>query len=219
MLHYARDAILTKAKQDGECLQVAGAFLSPVNDAYGKAGLLSFPQRRAICQLMLCDDPFVAVDDWEGLQSAYQRSYFVLSHVKREVEQHYADILASGRVAVRLYFVCGGDLFETFYRRNCWKVSLLRKIFDDFTLAVACRTGSNDPRDVMTNTTEPITSEDEPGESLDLKPYRQSVVVFALPENATSSTLIRTKLKEGLPLDGLLPPHVEEYLKQEKCYQ
>jgi nicotinamide mononucleotide adenylyltransferase len=213
MMHEAKRA-LEGAEYDH---QVVGAFLSPVNDAYGKAGLASFTQRAEICEVMLKDDPLVALDRWEGLQDAYVRSYYVMCHIRNAVLTHYGPALPADRLDV--YLVCGGDLFETFYRPNCWNLALLRKIFDEFRLAVAFRVGSQNPLTVMKNTVDPITSSQEPGESLDLRPYADKVAVFELAPNETSSTLLRALLQSGdnIP-EELLPKHVTDALVASGVY-
>jgi nicotinamide mononucleotide adenylyltransferase len=204
-IHCAHVAMMHEAKHalESSAHIVLGAYVSPVNDGYGKAGLASFSQRAAVCDAMLQDDDLVMIDRWEGLQPEYVRSYYVLCHVRDAVLQHYGSSIDAARVDV--YLVCGGDLFETFYRPNCWKLSLLRKIFDEFRLAVAYRSGSQSPTEVL-STAEPITSTQEPGESLDLRPYASKVVVFELPPNTTSSTLIRDLIGRGESIPQMLMP-------------
>lgn len=212
MMHEAKRALESEGAS-----QVLGAYVSPVNDGYGKAGLAPFSRRATVCEVMLEDDPVVMLDRWEGLQPEYVRSYYVLCHIRDCVLQYYGNSIDPSRVDV--YLVCGGDLFETFYRPNCWKLSLLRKIFDEFRLAVAYRSGSQNPSDVIANTSEPITSTQEPGESLDLRPYASKVTVFDLAPNATSSTLIRNILGRGEVIpEELLPKSVASILMELKMY-
>lgn len=211
MFHQARRAV-----ERGDVL-VAGAFASPVNDAYGKAGLAPFAVRLAACRLALQTDALISVDDWEGRQPEYVRSYVVLSHIYEEVVQYYRSQLPAGvslPFDVRLCFVCGGDLFETFYRPNCWRLSLLRKIFDEFVVVVAARVGSKDPREVVQLATEPIVSDQEPEESLDLTPYAGKIVVFEIEPNETSSTVIRKLFAAGEDVpEHMLPKSVAQFLR------
>lgn len=218
-IHSAHVSMMHEAKRALEAAtwQVAGAFISPVNDAYGKEGLAPFLLRAGICDVMLEGDDFVDVDRWEGLQDAYVRSYFVLCHVRDAVVAHYRETIPASDIDV--FLVCGGDLFETFYRPNCWRISLLKKIFDEFRLAVAVRAGSKNPLTVIEESTEPITSTQEPGESLDLKPYAPKVSVFELLPNETSSTMIRQLMQKGEDVpDSLLPRRVTDALLSSNVY-
>lgn len=239
MLHAAKSAV-EGSLSTSPSFSVVGAFVSPVNDAYGKAGLAPFPVRLEACRIAVSDDPFVAVDDWEGRQDAYVRTFYVLEHIHKHVTA-WLDASATAEQAagvgavdapespeglqatrprpLTVFFVCGGDLFETFYRPDCWNLALLRKIFDNFALAVATRTGSKDPRDVVAAHAAPLTNRSEPNESLDLKPYASSIVVFEMPPNETSSTCIRSLLAAGQEVPStMLRPEVAAYLQSAGAY-
>ena len=183
-------------------VKVVGGYLSPVNDAYGKVGLLDFQTRAAMCNAALADNAWISVDCWEGMQSEYQRSYIVLSHLVKEAREYYSstattDIQRALAADLRMYFVCGGDLFESFYKPRCWKLHLLEKIFTDFHLCVIARVGSEDPIEVMKTRTEPLASPDEPGVKVDLTKFTDKVTVCRIPPNESSSTLVRKLLKDG----------------------
>ncbi|XP_074302591.1 uncharacterized protein LOC141634263 isoform X2 [Silene latifolia] len=76
MFELARDALRSKG------YHVIGAYMSPVNDAYAKKGLLSAEHRIHMCQLACRSSDFVMVDPWEAKQSNYQRTLTVLCRVK-----------------------------------------------------------------------------------------------------------------------------------------
>ena len=200
---------------------VAGGFLSPVSDHYKKAGLAAFAPRLRICDAALATNDWISADSWEGLQPQYTRSYIVLSHVAAAVKQVYCAMGAAGEAVVprlRLYFLCGGDLFETFYKPGVWVLSLLKKIFTDFHLAVVVRDGSNDPHDVMAKS-EPLTHKDEPGVVLDLAPFAEKVAIVKLdPPNNASSTELRKRILEGAPFDGMVPKECEAVLRTGEAY-
>lgn len=63
--------------------------MSPVNDAYHKAGLLPAQHRIAMCQLAAAESDLVMVDTWEAAQADAQRSLVVLEHVQQAVQDHY----------------------------------------------------------------------------------------------------------------------------------
>ena len=202
---------------------VIGAFISPVNDYYKKDGLLSFEHRVAICKAVLQTSPLIAVDEWEGQQGEYQRTYVVLAQLLAKIRVFYDSTARNKEEKERaqhlqLTFVCGADLFETFYRPGVWTLSLLKKIFEEFGLAVVCRSGNKNPRDVVSSHTCPLTSEKEPGVSLDLTPYATRVAVVTIPPNTTSSTLIRQRLKDKGSLEGLLPPAAAAYILAHNLY-
>jgi nicotinate-nucleotide adenylyltransferase len=49
-------------------------------------------------------------------------------------------------------------------------------------------------------------------------PYADHVLVFDMPAVQVSSTLIRKKVQEGLSIKYLVPPGVEEYVRQNRLY-
>lgn len=211
MIHRAKEAYEAARGSD---VAVVGAFVSPVNDAYGKAGLAPIAARIGACRLAVEGDALISVDDWEGLQDAYVRTYYVLSHIRSEIAAIYPDL------RVDIGFVCGGDLFETFYRPNCWKLSLLRSIFDEFVLMVASRAGSKNPLEVIQENSAPLTNTTEPGELLDLRQYADKIVVFELEPNETSSTLIRRLLNEKSDIpETVMPAKVTAYLRDLGAYE
>lgn len=202
---------------------MVGAFVSPVNDKYGKADLAPFKARRDVCELVLKDVPWASLEDWEGTRDQYERTFTVLSHIRREVRAHYAatatteeeKILAGN---VECYFLCGGDLFETFYKSGVWDLNLLEKIFREFKLLVVARIGSKDPLDTIAAHIEPLTHPSTPEANLDLRLYRDKVHVLRIPANSTSSTKVREGLRSGTSLEGLLEETAAKYLRDNKVY-
>ena len=215
-----------RAVQEARRAVVIGGFASPVNDAYGKAGLAPFSHRAEIVRRVLDDSSsFVALDAWEGLQSCNQRSYTVLSHIREACRDFYVTTAESEQQKARganiqMFFLCGGDLFETFYRPGVWKLALLRRIFEEFEIVVAARADSRHPLDVVKGMTSPLTHPDEPGVSLDLRDFAHRIIVFELPENSTSSTRIRQLLAAGEPVgESLLPKAAAAYCVERGVYE
>ncbi|PQP91801.1 nicotinamide/nicotinic acid mononucleotide adenylyltransferase [Prunus yedoensis var. nudiflora] len=64
MFELARDAL----NSEGFC--VIGGYMSPVNDAYNKKGLISAEHRIQLCDLACQSSEFITVDPWENLLSA-----------------------------------------------------------------------------------------------------------------------------------------------------
>ncbi|CAI5998997.1 unnamed protein product [Closterium sp. NIES-64] len=77
MCHVAGTEMARDALQD-RGWDVIGAYMSPVNDQYGKQGLAPAKERVAMCQLACADSPFIMVDPWESSQPCYQRTLCVL---------------------------------------------------------------------------------------------------------------------------------------------
>ena len=76
-----------------EGYDVLGGYLSPVNDAYGKAGLLVARHRLHMCELAAQESAMVMVDSWEASQPQYQRSLAVLRRVSTCLEASYSRIV------------------------------------------------------------------------------------------------------------------------------
>ena len=195
---------------------IAGGFLSPVSDHYKKDGLAPFAPRMKICDAALSKNAWVAADPWEGMQPQYTRSYIVLSHIMESVKATYAGMGDAGQAIVprlRIYFLCGGDLFETFYKPGVWVLSLLKKIFSEFFLCCVVREGSANPHDVMAKS-EPLTHKDEPGVELDMAQFTDRVVIATIdPPNNSSSTEVRKLIAAGAPFGAMVEPETEELLR------
>lgn len=65
--------------------ELLGGYISPVNDGYGKAGLLPAGHRLALCAASAASSDLVMVDPWEAVQGGYQRTLQVLAHLRDEV--------------------------------------------------------------------------------------------------------------------------------------
>nr|GMC47389.1 nicotinamide/nicotinic acid mononucleotide adenylyltransferase isoform X2 [Ipomoea batatas] len=106
----ARDAL----NSQGFC--VIGGYMSAVNDAYKKKGLISAKHRIAMCHLACKSSDFVMVDPWEASQITYQRSLTVLSRIK-------TSLLDSGLASsdsLKVMLLCGSDLLESLSTPGVW---------------------------------------------------------------------------------------------------
>lgn len=70
---------------------VLGAYLSPVNENYGKKGLVSGAHRVRMCQLATEDSSFIMVDAWEASQDEHQRTLHVLQRIERILNSTVAE--------------------------------------------------------------------------------------------------------------------------------
>ncbi|ORC87711.1 nicotinamide mononucleotide adenylyltransferase [Trypanosoma theileri] len=138
------------SRKNDSKIVVVGGFVSPVNDHYKKEELRPFAQRSAICAASLREHPSLALDEWEGLQPNYVRTFYVLEHLQESVQRWYETDASPNEEQlawvrqhpVRVVFLCGGDLFSSFLRPGCWPLELLRKLLDSFDVLVVRRAGS-----------------------------------------------------------------------------
>jgi nicotinic acid mononucleotide adenylyltransferase len=119
-----------------------------------------------------------------------------------------------------VYFLCGADVFLSFFRPNIWDVDLLEKIFMEFHIVMTMRAGSVDPMAVV-NDLPPLPRKHGEGAAaiLDLRQHLHNVVVCEIPSNQTSSSEIRCKLsRRGEPDEGTLHPSVADIIRGSGLY-
>ncbi|KAK9829046.1 hypothetical protein WJX72_003627 [[Myrmecia] bisecta] len=174
---------------------VLGGYLSPVNDAYKKPGLLPAEQRVAMCELAAGATDDVMVDSWEAQQKHYQRSLTVLEHVESELN---AQLHQSSTPQ--------GSLPHQSGRPGVWKEDHLHQILG--THGVVCVTRhSADVHRLLAN------------EGTIIHKYRHNIVVVEEPiVNDMSSTNIRQQLAQGRPVRYLIPDGVLRYIQQHHLY-
>jgi nicotinamide mononucleotide adenylyltransferase len=109
-LELARDELRSKG------FHVLGGYMSPVNDAYKKKGLLSAEHRLEMCNVSCQSSDFVMVDPWEASQSNYQRTLTVLSRVKTflTTNRHVPE------ESLKVMLLCGSDLLLSFCTPGVW---------------------------------------------------------------------------------------------------
>ena len=100
--HYSKDTAYethtcydSSGHMQGLCIvqaghHVLGGYMSPVNDAYHKPGLLPAQHRIAMCQLAAAESGLIMVDTWEAAQADAQRSLVVLGRVQQAMQDHYS---------------------------------------------------------------------------------------------------------------------------------
>ncbi|KAL2550783.1 Nicotinamide/nicotinic acid mononucleotide adenylyltransferase [Forsythia ovata] len=192
----ARDAL----NSEGFC--VIGGYMSPVNDAYKKKGLICAEHRIAMCHLACKSSEIVMVDPWEANQSTYQRTLTVLSRVK-------TSLIESGMVSngfLKVMLVCGSDLLESFSIPGFWIREQVKSICKDFGL-VCIRRGGQD--------VEKIISKDDI-----LNEHKSNIkIVDEVVPNGISSTGLRDCISGGLSVKYLTADDVIDYIKQHDLYR
>jgi nicotinate-nucleotide adenylyltransferase len=145
-------------------------------------------QRLAMMQLAVADYPYASI----GLST---HGLFI---------DIYQSLLAVYSQQPEVFFLTGRDAAE---RILTWHYedapSALHQMFTSFQLIVCDREGA-------------FRLPDNPL----LSPYAQRIHRCPLPANynAVSSTEVRQRCRQGLPIDGLVPPAVAAYIRQHQLY-
>ncbi|XP_075478544.1 nicotinamide/nicotinic acid mononucleotide adenylyltransferase-like isoform X2 [Primulina tabacum] len=129
----ARDAL----NSQGFC--VIGGYISPVNDAYKKKGLLPAQHRVTMCDLACRSSNFIMVDSWEASQDTYQRTLTVLSRVRTSL----CESGCVSHVSLKVMLLCGSDLLESFTVPGVWIREQVKTICRDFGLVCIRRDGQD----------------------------------------------------------------------------
>ncbi|KAJ3447221.1 nicotinamide/nicotinic acid mononucleotide adenylyltransferase [Anaeramoeba flamelloides] len=82
MLQETHDYMMRKGRH------VLAGFISPVNDYYGKKGLLPSYHRVEMCKIATKSSTWINVDDWESKQKDYVRTLFVLKRIRKNCLDH-----------------------------------------------------------------------------------------------------------------------------------
>ncbi|XP_062027278.1 nicotinamide/nicotinic acid mononucleotide adenylyltransferase-like isoform X2 [Rosa rugosa] len=195
MLELARDAL----NSEGFC--VIGGYISPVNDAYNKRGLISAEHRIQLCHLACKSSEFVMVDPWEARQSTFQRCLTVLSRIKGFLSE-------SGLIpgeSLKCVLVCGSDLLHSFSIPGVWIPDQVRSICRDYGVVCIRREGQD---------VDKIMSNDDI-----LRENRGNIrIVDELVPNQISSTRVRDCISRGLSIKYLTADEVINYIKEQHLY-
>ncbi|NP_001312764.1 nicotinamide/nicotinic acid mononucleotide adenylyltransferase-like [Nicotiana tabacum] len=190
----ARDALTS----EGFC--VIGGYMSPVNDAYKKKGLISAEHRVAMCQLACKSSEFVMTDPWEASQDSYQRTLTVLSRIKSAICGGSCHPVTHGHACV------WSDLLESFSTPGVWIPEQVRTICRDFGL-VCVRRGGQDVEKIIA------------GDDI-LNEYKKNIkVVDEVVPNGISSTGLRDCISKGFSVKYLTADEVIDYMKQHNLYR
>ncbi|XP_056161700.1 nicotinamide/nicotinic acid mononucleotide adenylyltransferase isoform X5 [Syzygium oleosum] len=194
----ARDAL------NAEGYSVIGGYMSPVNNAYKKRGLISAEHRIRLCHLACKSSDFVMVDSWEANQSTSQRTLTVLCRVKSILCQERQ--LSFGKYdSLKVMLVCGSDLLQSCGVPGAWIRDQVRIICKDYGVVCIRREGQE---------IEKIISDDDI-----LSDYRENIkVVDELVPNQISSTRVRECISRGLSIKYLTEDEVVEYIKEHHLY-
>jgi len=196
MFELARDAL------QSEGLHVIAAYMSPVSDAYKKAGLISGDHRLQMCRLACETSDFIMVDPWEVNQSTFQRTLTIL----QRVEGSFTNGTKMSRESHRVMLVCGSDLLQSFSIPGFWIRDQVRTICSDYGVVCICREGQDVNK---------IISDDEI-----LNENKGNIRVTSdLVPNQISSTRVRESISRGLSIKYLTADGVIDYIRDKGLYR
>lgn len=186
--------------------EIVGGYLSPVSDAYKKAGLASAEHRVAMCQLAIDRaSNWLMVDPWEAEQKEYQPTAVVLDHFDHEINQVRGGIETEdgSKKKVRIALLAGADLIQTMSTPGVWAPKDLDHILGKFGTFIVERSG--------TDIDEALAS---------LQQWKDNIhVIRQLIQNDVSSTKIRLFLRRHMSVQYLIPAPVIEYIEQNHLYR
>ncbi|KAJ8759969.1 hypothetical protein K2173_010825 [Erythroxylum novogranatense] len=195
MFELARDAL------HSEGYDVISAYVSPVNDAYSKQGLVSEQHRLHMCNLACESSDFVMVDSWEANQSSYQRTLTIL----KRIESYFIGDLKMPKEFLRIMLLCGSDLLRSFSIPEFWIRDQVKTICKEYGIVCIQREGQN---------VDKIIEDDE---ILKENKYNIKVVGECIP-NHISSTRLRECISRGLSIKYLTADGVIEYINKQRLY-
>ncbi|XP_075513300.1 nicotinamide/nicotinic acid mononucleotide adenylyltransferase-like isoform X1 [Primulina tabacum] len=191
----SRDAL----NSQGFC--VIGGYISPVNDAYKKKGLLPAQHRVTMCDLACRSSNFIMVDSWEASQDTYQRTLTVLSRVR-------TSLCESGCIShesLKVMLLCGSDLLESFTVPGVWIREQVKTICRDFGL-VCIRRDGQDVENIVLN--DDILNE-----------FKDNIkIVDEVVPNGISSTGLRDCISRRQSVKYLTADEVIDYIQQNNLY-
>ncbi|MCJ1336417.1 hypothetical protein MMC09_001693 [Bachmanniomyces sp. S44760] len=186
--------------------ELIGGYLSPVSDAYKKAGLASAEHRIRMCEIAVDEtSSWLMVDSWEAMQKEYQRTAVVLDHFDHEINVVRGGIETSSgeRKHVRIALLAGADLIQTMSTPGVWTSKDLDHILGRFGAFIVERTGT-DIDDALAN----------------LQPWKENIyVIQQLIQNDVSSTKIRLFLRREMSVQYLIPAPVIKYIEEHDLYE
>ncbi|TAQ87080.1 hypothetical protein B7494_g4602 [Chlorociboria aeruginascens] len=186
--------------------EVMGGYLSPVSDAYKKAGLAASTHRLRMCELAVDQtSDWLSVDPWETIQSDYMPTAKVLDHFEHEINEVLggAERPDGSRVPIQISLLAGADLIQTMSTPGVWSEADLNRILGNYGSFIVERNGT-DIDEALTN----------------LQPWKDKIyVVPQLVHNDISSTKIRMFLRREMSVQYLIPAPVIQYIQENNLYE
>lgn len=194
--------------------EVIGGFLSPVGDAYKKAGLAPAIHRVQMCKLAAdYDSPhclpgsrtsWIAVDPWEALHTEYQPTAIVLDHFDQELNKNGGIDNGQGdKIKIHISLLAGADLIQTMSSPGVWSTDDLEHILGNFGVFIIERADIDVDEAIIA-----------------LDRWKSNIhVVHQLISNDISSTKIRMQVKRDMSVRYLISDRVIEYINEHGLYR
>ncbi|KAL4922468.1 hypothetical protein BDW62DRAFT_53479 [Aspergillus aurantiobrunneus] len=184
--------------------EIVGGYLSPVSDAYRKAGLASAEHRVSMCQRAVATSDWLMVDTWEPTHKDYQPTAIVLDHFDSEINtiRQGIDTGSGSRKPVQVVLLAGADLVHTMSTPGVWSEKDLDHILGQYGAFIVERSG--------TDIDEALAA---------LQPWKKNIhVIQQLIQNDVSSTKIRLFLRRDMSVRYLIPDPVIQYIYENNLY-
>ncbi|KAL4929075.1 nicotinamide/nicotinic acid mononucleotide adenylyltransferase [Aspergillus undulatus] len=185
--------------------EIIGGYLSPVSDAYRKAGLASAEHRVSMCQRAVDKTSnWLMVDTWEPMHKEYQPTAIVLDHFDYEINtiRNGIDTGNGTRKPVQVVLLAGADLVHTMSTPGVWSEKDLDHILGQYGTFIVERSG--------TDIDEALAA---------LQPWKKNIhVIQQLIQNDVSSTKIRLFLRRDMSVRYLIPDPVIKYIYENSLY-
>ncbi|KAI9826557.1 MAG: hypothetical protein M1832_006153 [Thelocarpon impressellum] len=185
--------------------EIMGGYLSPVSDAYRKAGLASAEHRIRMCEIAVNETShWLMVDSWEAVQKEYQPTAVVLDHFDHEINEVLGGLETPNgeRRHVRVALLAGADLIQTMSMPGVWSDKDLDHILGRYGTFIVERTGT-DIDDALAS----------------LQQWKDNIyVIQQLIQNDVSSTKIRLFLRREMSVQYLIPAPVIRYIEEHDLY-
>jgi len=125
--------------------EIVAGYLSPVSDAYKKAGLASAHHRTEMCRLAVQESSWIMCDEWEAIKPEYTRTALVLDHFQHEINEVRGGIQTpSGeRRPARIALMSGADLIQTMSVPGVWANEDLEHILGRYGAFIIERNGTD----------------------------------------------------------------------------
>ncbi|XP_066565382.1 nicotinamide/nicotinic acid mononucleotide adenylyltransferase 3 [Amia ocellicauda] len=200
--------------------EVIEGIVSPVNDEYGKRGLVSAKHRVAMARLALQTSDWIRVDSWESEQQQWSETVATLRHHYDRLQNRHQSKENLNNVYInkaytldnksptgtpRLKLLCGADFLETFKVPKLWREDHIVELVGKFGLVCVSRAHLDPCRLVH--------------ESDVLTRHKHNIfLVREWIQNEISATEIRQAIRRGQSVKYLLPDSVIEYIKGHCLY-
>lgn len=171
--------------------------ISPVSDVYGKKGLEEARHRVKMCSLAIRSNNWLEISAWESKQESWTPTVNVLDHIGKMVGHNMNH--------TELLLLCGSDLMKSFNTPGLWKSADIKRIVNDYGLLVLERPG--------------FTSQDIVDSHEIMRKHKCKIhTTVDKVTNDTSSTSVRTLLREGQSAKYLIPDSVNQYILKNDLY-